>query len=395
MKTEELIRLGSKYQTPLYVFDCDSLKARVDVIREKLGPDISLCYAMKANPFLTGEMAVLTDRIEVCSPGEMKICIREGICPQKILLSGVQKAKEDVLEALEYGVRTFTAESVLQMQLLDEVSREQKVHICVYPRLTAGSQFGMDFSDLAEIIHVRDKYEFCEIRGIHYFAGTQRKSPRHQDKDFRKIQEALKTLKEKENYEPEELEYGPGLYFPYFEGEEEDDLSSVDELREILEQNGGGVKITVEMGRYFAAECGYYLTSVCDAKTNDGSRYLILDGGIHHLNYFGGMMGLKVPHFMHLPWNGTTWGEPACCRADLQEYCLCGSLCTTADVIVRAALLKDPAPGDLLIFRNTGAYSVTESNALFLSRNLPKVVMAKKGRSWMEREDFGTYGLNH
>ena len=81
MKTEELIRLGSKYKTPLYIFDCDSLKARVDAIREKLGPEVSLCYAMKANPFLTAEMARLTDRIEVCSPGEMKICIREEISP--------------------------------------------------------------------------------------------------------------------------------------------------------------------------------------------------------------------------------------------------------------------------------------------------------------------------
>ena len=127
-----------------------------------------------------------------------------------------------------------------------------------------------------------------------------------------------------------------------------------------------------------------------------GEREMNVDTLINEVPERSGFdTGLKVPHFLHFPWNGTAWGEPACCQADLQEYCLCGSLCTTADVIVRAALLKDPKPGDLLVFRNTGAYSVTESNALFLSRNLPKVVMAKEGRSWMERENFGTYGLNH
>ncbi len=202
MRKEELISLAEKYKTPLYVFDLDQLKTRTDTIREKLGPEVSLCYAIKANPFLTAEMARLTDRIEVCSPGEMKICIREEIDPAKILLSGVQKAKEDVLEALEYGVRTFTAESVFQMQLLDEVSREQKVHICVYPRLTAGSQFGRDFSDLEEIIRGREGFEFCEIRGIHYFAGTQRKSPRYQNKCFQRITWSRQCRTEREGRAP-------------------------------------------------------------------------------------------------------------------------------------------------------------------------------------------------
>ena len=55
------------------------------------------------------------------------------------------------------------------------------------------------------------------------------------------------------------------------------------------------VEVTVEMGRFFAASCGTYLTRVVDLKENEGTNYCILDGGINHLTYAGQVMGLKVP----------------------------------------------------------------------------------------------------
>ena len=54
MKKEMLFNAAKKYGTPLYVFDLDILKEQTDRIRAGFGPGISLCYAMKANPFLTG-----------------------------------------------------------------------------------------------------------------------------------------------------------------------------------------------------------------------------------------------------------------------------------------------------------------------------------------------------
>ena len=386
---KEWIRIAKEYRTPLYLFDCGLLKARTEKIRKAIGGDTGLCYAMKANPFLTGEMAEWTDRIEVCSPGEMHICIRKEIDPSRILLSGVNKTKQDIEEAMAYGVRHFTAESRLHMHLLDLVSRERKTSILVYLRLSSGNQFGMDLTDMTEIVKNRENFPFCALRGIHYFAGTQKKMGRHQEKDFQKILSALETLKEQAGFDAEEIEYGPGFYFPYFEEEEPDDLNCVSRLAEVIHGAAGGRKVTVEMGRYFAAECGYYLTSVCDAKTNDGNHFLIIDGGIHHVNYFGGMMGLKVPHLQHIkPF------ESVDSAAEPENTCICGSLCTTADVIIRSLPLVSPAPGDLLLFENAGAYSCTESSALFLSRDLPKVLMKKDGRLWTVRDAVPTYGLN-
>ena len=37
--------------------------------------------------------------------------------------------------------------------------------------------------------------------------------------------------------------------------------------------------------------------------------------------------------------------------------------------------MEEPLPGDLLVFDNIGAYSVTEGIYLFLSRKMPRIVL--------------------
>ena len=65
-----LQQLAAAYGTPTFVFDVDALQARVRAIQTVFGPDIKLCYSIKANPFLLPAMSAVTARLEVCSPGE-------------------------------------------------------------------------------------------------------------------------------------------------------------------------------------------------------------------------------------------------------------------------------------------------------------------------------------
>ena len=55
------------------------------------------------------------------------------------------------------------------------------------------------------------------------------------------------------------------------------------------------------------------------------------------------------------------------------QWTLCGSLCTTADVLARNAEFSGLKIGDILVFHRTGAYSVMEGMAVFLSREMPEV----------------------
>ena len=113
MREELLQEAFRKYGTPLYVFDLDILKEQTERIRAGFGPEINLCYAMKANPFLTGYMAQWSDRIEVCSMGEFRICRKLQVPPEKLFISGVMKKRDDIREILAYcGNRcAYTVES--------------------------------------------------------------------------------------------------------------------------------------------------------------------------------------------------------------------------------------------------------------------------------------------
>ena len=78
-------------------------------------------------------------------------------------------------------------------------------------------------------------------------------------------------------------------------------------------------------------------------------------------------MGMKIPVIKHLKKENINGNE--------EDWSLCGSLCTTADVIVRQVKMKNLEKDDVLAFCNVGAYSITEGIYLFLSRMMPRVIL--------------------
>ncbi len=382
MTNLELEKIAEEYGTPAFLFDTVALKERMTAVKRIVGEKVHLCYSIKANPFLIDTMLECVEKLEVCSPGELSICKMKKVPGDKIIYSGVQKNSVDIKEAVEYEAGVYTAESVLQLELLNESAKEHGKVIPVLPRLTAGSQFGMSKEDLYYLIEHREQYKGIKIVGIHYFAGTQRKKLAEQKKELQMLREVITELKEKYDFSVEKLEYGPGLPVPYFANEDfSDTLAPVKEISADLQAMAEIVDLTVEMGRFYVSECGYYLTKVMDQKTSGGTNYAIVDGGMNHLTYLGQMMGMKVPVMYHF---STGRAEEIIFRGTAAEelsmeeevnWCLCGSLCTTADVIVRQAGFKNLQRGDVIVFANTGAYSVTEGIHLFLSRTMPRVVL--------------------
>lgn len=218
-------------QTPYYVFDTDEFAKRAAMIRAALdckgGRRIPLCFSIKANPFLLHRLPEGLDHVEVCSPGELEISIALGVKPESIIYSGVMKEKCDIERAVSYGAGILTCESIRHAALISEVMleciqegaheaefAETKAHVIL--RLTSGNQFGMSLEDIEYIISHPDEFKGIAVMGIHYYSGTQ-KSLRKINKDLEKIKSALTGLKEKYGFEPQLVEYGPGLCVEYFE----------------------------------------------------------------------------------------------------------------------------------------------------------------------------------
>lgn len=367
MQEKELKYIAEHYQTPCFIFDLEAVKERVKKMREIVGGAYQLCYSIKANPFLIPTMAEITDKLEVCSLGELSICKALRVEPTKILYSGVNKTEVDVTDAMEYGVIHYTAESLLHMDIVNQVAGKYQKKVEILPRLNAGSQFGMSKEDLFSIYANEEKYSNVIVKGIHYFAGTQRKKNDKQIKELDVLLELIKEIQTTFNRKVEQIEYGPGLSVPLFVGDDfSDTLKPLENIHEKLKELSGVVDLTIEMGRFYSTFCGTYLTRAMDCKSNEGVNYCIVDGGMNHLNYYGQMMGMKVPHIQHLH---------ACDNRIEKNWCLCGSLCTTADVLVRDVTLQGLHEGDYLAFNNCGAYSVTEGIHLFLSRTMPLILL--------------------
>ena len=383
-------------QTPYYVFDTDEFAKRAAMIRAALdckgGRRIPLCFSIKANPFLLHRLPEGLDHVEVCSPGELEICIALGVKPESIIYSGVMKEKCDIERAVSYGAGILTCESIRHAALISEVMleciqegaheaefAETKAHVIL--RLTSGNQFGMSLEDIEYIISHPDEFKGIAVMGIHYYSGTQ-KSLRKINKDLEKIKSALTMLKDKYSFEPQLVEYGPGLCVEYFEEDwQEKEKQSLDEAAEVLRKFAEEYPLGIEMGRVLAASCGKYYTQVKDLKSTGDANYAILDGGIHHLNYFGQRMAMQVPPIRvyggEVSENEEKPGVELTQMPDA-DYTLCGSLCTVADVLVREVKLKKLELGDILEFAHCGAYSVTEAPALFLSRQLPAIYAYSK-----------------
>lgn len=383
-------------QTPYYVFDTDEFAKRAAMIRAALdckgGRRIPLCFSIKANPFLLHRLPEGLDHVEVCSPGELEICIALGVQPESIIYSGVMKEKCDIERAVSYGAGILTCESIRHATLISEVMIEciqegayeaefAETKAQVILRLTSGNQFGMSLENIEYIISHPDEFKGIEVMGIHYYSGTQ-KSLRKINKDLEKIKSALTGLKEKYGFEPQLVEYGPGLCVEYFEDDwQEKEKQSLDEAAEVLREFAEEYPLGIEMGRFLAASCGKYYTQVKDLKSTGDANYAILDGGIHHLNYFGQRMAMQVPPIKVYAGEVSENEE----KNDVEltqlpdtDYTLCGSLCTVADVLVREVKLKKLELGDVLEFGHCGAYSVTEAPALFLSRQLPAIYAYSK-----------------
>ena len=140
----------------------------------------------------------------------------------------------------------------------------------------------------------------------------------------------------------------------------------------------------MELGRSIASSCGSYYTKVVDKKTNKEGNFAVLDGGMNHLVYYGQMMAMKKPMLDIIPKK----------KGSVESWNLVGALCTINDLVVKSLPVASLDIGDVFVFKNTGAYCMTEGISLFLSRDLPKVVF-KKGKSIeIVRSNIPTYKVN-
>lgn len=382
--TEKILK---SYATPLYVFEIDALKNRVDYLKSRLPKNVSLCYAIKANTFIVSDLCPYIEKLEVCSPGEMMLCLEKGVELSKIVVSGVYKTREFIEEIVKdhSGVNCFTVESAEQYDMLIEFAEKYNKKIKLLLRLTSGNQFGLDEDGVKKIIASYDK-NAVEIIGIQYFSGTQKTSLKRIKREIDYTDAFLAELENEYGFKSDEFEYGPGLPVAYFDTDNFNEEEYLAEFSSLLSSMKYKAKITLEVGRSLVADCGNYITKVVDMKSNQNQNYAIVDGGMNHITYFGQSMAMKHPFHSLFPIRDD---------GETKNWNICGSLCTVNDILMKNTPMTDLKIGDAIVFKKTGAYCATEGISLFLSRDLPQVlIIDENGNINCAREAVATYKLN-
>lgn len=389
MTDAQLIDLASAFGTPLYIFDERAVRHRVDLIRNACPAQTELCFAIKANPFLTPQLSTLVSRLEVCSPGELSVCDACAVDPERIVVSGVHKDRSVMRELVCAATlpHRFTIESVTQLEMLNELGREHGRTLPVLVRLSSGNQFGVDSDTLRDMIARSSRYPNLSFRGVQFFSGTQKTGARRIVRELERLDTLLAQLEDQLGWQASELEYGPGLPVAYFADDAFDEAGLLGALGAALSGLRFDGRVVLELGRSLVAACGIYLTRVVDTKLTRNQRYAIVDGGIHHLVYYGQSMAMHQPpcRVLDAP---DTGGES-------ETWNVFGSLCTVNDILAKQIAVPALETGSIIAFEQVGAYSMTEGISLFLSRDLPAVVaIDASGHAHLDRAAVPTHPFN-
>lgn len=369
-----------RIKTPFYCFDTNLFAERVTLLRKKLGGCAKICYSLKANPWLVNTALHICDYIEVCSDGELQICIDSGVPLNRISIGGVSKTEVECERLSVNPPYRISVESLQQFRMLKKYAEQYQNQLHVLLRITSGNQFGMSLETAMELKKSSHEFQNVHIDGIHYYPGTQNKGQLNAEKQIEILKNAAKILK------INEIQFGPGFGAALFSGQSSAEYNAyLDFISEHILTLSEKYSIVIECGRYLTYPVGTYTTTILDIKEQNGRYYLIVDGGIHQISYYGQINGKPQPVVCHLKTSENM--EIKCCT-------VCGSLCTVSDILAKDISLSAPQIGDRLVFANVGAYSVTEARSLFLSRDLPAVFLKDKEDLILARKASALFNMN-
>ena len=175
-----------------------------------------------------------------------------------------------------------------------------------------------------------------------------------------------------------------------FKKEEEEELSeTMKAFRETVEHLEFQGKITLEIGRYLAADCGIYVTRIGDVKEMQ-DKYGIVDGGYPSSELFWADDGDENSPLCTVG-RGVAGREK---REKRKSSYNLRSFVYRQRCIGKNLSLKGSYLGNVLVLLVTGAYSVTEGIYLFLSRNFPRVSFSREQGVTLVRDEIASSQFN-
>lgn len=383
-----------KINPTAYFYDLDIIKNNIANLKEYMPKQISLYYAMKAN-----NNSKILDLIannsyvkgfEIASSGELEIASKY-LDTSRLIFTGPGKTEYELASAINTRIRFINVESVVEairIQKFAETLNIDKVDILIRINLNyslaegtekmsgCSTKMGIDEEDYIASFNLISKLDRICIKGIHVFAASGVLDYKALLRSNRYIFDLVKKIEATTN-QLEVIDFGGGLGIDYTNENKVFDIKKYGkELNDlILEYGFNDKEIIMELGTYLVGNAGYYTAKIIDIKKTKGYKHIIIAGGVNH-------MGLPLEMRRKHPIEIIAYEEAKLYEdqpfIEDEKADISGPLCMVTDKLCWDEYIKRADIGDIIIFRQSGAYCYGEGMHEFLSHMLPDEIIIRK-----------------
>lgn len=379
LSASELLNI---YGSPLYVYDADRLQQTIaHITRSIIYPRTQLQFASVTN----GNVALLQIfrdanwGLHANTPGDIYLGLQAGFSPDRIVYSGSNLDRSELVQVLNWGINTLNLDSVSQVQLCGEVYQECAATLAPpqlglrlnLPELTGASRIGVHPDEFAEAIPIARSCGL-KVTGLHFYRGTGTNAT----KAFTQVIDRLFTIAS-QLPDWRYLDFGGGFGYPYQGGVGFDWDEFGAAISTELARLDREIALIIEPGRAAIASCGALYATVVSIKWQDERQIVGVDTTIANLT---------VPS-VHGGYRQVVAIKPA--TESLYTTDICGNTTYSRDYLGRNCQLPQLAIGDLIAILDVGAYGYAMSSH-FLHRPRPAEVLVQGNlyRLIRDREDY-------
>ena len=378
-----LPRIAAEVGTPFYCYSTATITRHYLVFRDALkGLSATICFAMKANSNLAvvRTLADLGAGCDVVSGGELKIALKAGVAPEKIVFSGVGKTAAELEQALAAGIGQINVESEAELETLSAIAQRRgqtaRIALRVNPDVAAGThdkistgrkadKFGIAWTSAMELYRKARALPGVDPAAVAMHIGSQITSLAPFEAAFSKMRELVRALRA-EGFDIRHLDLGGGLGVPY-DHVSNDAPPSPAEYGDMVRRVLGdlGCTLTFEPGRLIVGNAGILVSRVIAVKESGQRRFTIVDAGMNDL-VRPAMYGAQheiIPVLEAPPSPGATPTD------------VVGPVCESSDRFASGYRLPPLKAGDLLAFMTAGAYGAVMSSTYNARALVPEILV--------------------
>ena len=385
MEIKDLLSITHTFGSPVYVYDANKISSQYERLTKAFAvvPSLRINYAMKAlsNVSILKLMRKLGAGLDTVSIEEVKLGLHAGFAPEQIIFTPNGVSMEEIEEAASLGVQL----NIDNLSILEQFgSKHPQVPVCIRinPHVMAGgnanisvghidSKFGISIHQIPHILRIVENTKM-HINGIHMHTGSD-----ILDIDVFLYAAEILFDTAKHFRELKFIDFGSGFKVPYKEGDIQTDIEELGErlgqrFLEFCKLYGRNLTLAFEPGKFLVSEAGFFLVKVNVVKQTTSTVFAQIDSGFNHLirpMFYG------ATHFIE------NISNP---EGKKRFYSVVGYICET-DTFASNRQIAEISEGDILCFRNAGAYCYTMASN-YNSRPRPAEVLWIDGQAKLIRK---------